>query len=135
MRWQSASATGFFPNEQREVLRGRAKLCETLAISGTAMASSGSFDDLKVTLQSVLNRDPTIQSLGLRRASGELLVTAGAHDKYWDTEDRQSDPGTKAYVDNNTEAGGPAFMASRTSSSVIPRAMICSLTILALAVE
>ena len=48
-----ASAAGFFPNEQREVLRGRAKLCESLAISGTAMASSGNFDDLKVTLQSI----------------------------------------------------------------------------------
>ena len=33
-------------------------------------------------------------------------------DKYWDTDNRQSDPGKSAAIDNNTEAGGPAFMAS-----------------------
>ena len=79
-----ASATGFFPNEQREVLRGRAKLCETLAISGTAMASRGGLDDLKVTLQSILNRDDEVVSLALRSAGGELLVAAGPHETHWD---------------------------------------------------
>jgi hypothetical protein len=34
-----------------------------------------------------------------------------ADDKYWDTVDRQSDPGTKAYIDNNDVGGLPEFMA------------------------
>ena len=39
-----------------------------------------------------------------------------ADDKHWDTEDRQSDPGVKAYVDNKTADGSkPAFMALRRS--------------------
>ena len=81
-----ASAGGFFPNAQREVLRGRAKLCETLAISGTAMASSGNLDDLQITLQSIVNRDEQVSSIGLRSASGSLLVSAGPHEQSWDSE-------------------------------------------------
>lgn len=36
-----ASAAGFVSSAQRELLRGRAKLCESLAIRATALASSG----------------------------------------------------------------------------------------------
>ncbi len=79
-----ASAGGFFPNEQREVMHGRAKLCEALAISGTAMASSGNLDDLQVTLQSITNRDTQVVSIGLRSADGNLLVSAGPHAQEWD---------------------------------------------------
>ena len=43
-----ASAAGFFPNEQREMLRGRAKLCETLAISGTAIP-----EDVELTVAGI----------------------------------------------------------------------------------
>ncbi|QDT12014.1 response regulator [Planctomycetes bacterium K23_9] len=80
----SASAVGFFPNEQREVLRGRAKLCETLAISGTAMASSGDQSGLQAVLQSVVKRDDQIHSIGFRQSDGELLVNAGDHASRWD---------------------------------------------------
>ncbi len=79
-----ASAAGFFPNEQREILNGRAKLAEFLAISSTAMASSGQFASLKATLDSVVNRDEAVTSIGLRAADGELLATAGDHQTHWD---------------------------------------------------
>lgn len=79
-----ASAFGFFPNEQREVLRGRAKVCETLAICGTAMASTARFDDLNLALQSIVARDEQIESIGFRLKDGELLVSAGTHESHWD---------------------------------------------------
>ena len=78
-----ASAGGFFPNEQREVLRGRAKLCETLAISGTAMASAGKLDALKMTMQSIVHRDENVVSIGLRTDDGDLAAFAGAHEQFW----------------------------------------------------
>ncbi len=78
-----ASAGGFFPNEQREVLRGRAKLCETLAISGTAMASAGKLDALKMTMQSIVYRDQNVVSIGLRTVDGELTASAGSHEQAW----------------------------------------------------
>ncbi|WDQ16373.1 response regulator [Rhodopirellula sp. P2] len=79
-----ASAAGFFPNEQEEILHGRARLCESLAISGTAMASHGQVDSLRVTLESVVHRDPQINSIGLVSSEGQLLVSAGEHDHFWD---------------------------------------------------
>ncbi len=85
-----ASAAGFFPNEQRELLRGRAKLCESLAISGTALASSGNVADIDVTLQSIVKRDDQIVSIGFRLSSGELLVGAGPHSQIWDPKSTNS---------------------------------------------
>lgn len=79
-----ASAAGFFPNEQEEILHGRARLCETLAISGTAMASHGQVDSLRVTMESIVHRDPQILSIGLVSSEGKLLVSAGEHVEFWD---------------------------------------------------
>ncbi len=85
-----ASAFGFFPNEQREVLRGRAKLCEALAISGTAMASSDNLQSLDLILQSIVARDPQILSIGFRLSDNDLLVAAGPHEDTWDAESSNS---------------------------------------------
>lgn len=90
-----ASAFGFFPNEQREILRGRAKLCETLAISGTAMVSSGQaevFEGFNLVLQSIVARDDQIKSIGFRSVDGTLEVAAGPHAENWmETEDPDID--------------------------------------------
>ena len=79
-----ASALGYFPNEQREILRGRAKMCETIAISSTAMASTGELESLRVTLESIVARDEQIRSMSLAREGEEALVTAGPHASLWD---------------------------------------------------
>ncbi len=78
-----ASALGFFPNEQKEILKGRSKFCETLAISGTAMASSGQLSTLTATLESIVNRDDDVLSIGLRTEQDGLLVAAGSHQENW----------------------------------------------------
>ncbi len=78
-----ASAMGFFPNEQRERLRGRAKLCEALAFSGSAMACSGNLDGFEAMLQSLVQRDDQVLSIGFRHEDGELLTKAGDHDTQW----------------------------------------------------
>ncbi|WP_442506695.1 ATP-binding protein [Novipirellula sp. SH528] len=80
-----ASAAGFFPNEQEEILRGRAKMCESLAISGTAMAASGQVDSLHVTLASIVQRDPQVLSIGLQNVDGDTVVSAGPHAETWDS--------------------------------------------------
>ena len=81
-----ASALGFFPNEQREILKGRAKLCETLAITGTGMASSGQMATLQRSLEAVVKRDDDVLSIGLRTMENQLLVVAGPHNEHWKAE-------------------------------------------------
>ena len=78
-----ASAAGFFPNEQKEILLGRAKMCETLAISGTAMVSSGQLESFQVVLDSVLHRDKNVRSIGLISEEGVLIASAGPHQDVW----------------------------------------------------
>ncbi|MCP4941649.1 MAG: response regulator [Planctomycetaceae bacterium] len=79
-----ASAIGFLPNPQSELLRGRAKLCEAMAISGTAMASSRNPEALDLMLESIVNRDTEVQSIGMRLESGDLLTFSGPHIEQWD---------------------------------------------------
>ncbi|MDB4664564.1 ATP-binding protein [bacterium] len=79
-----ASAIGFLPNPQSELLRGRAKLCEAMAISGTAMASSRNPEALDLMLESIVNRDTEVRSIGMRLSSGELLTFSGPHVEQWD---------------------------------------------------
>ena len=78
-----ASAAGFVPNAQKELLRGRAKLCESLAISGTALASSGDREGLNVMMESIVKRDDQVVSIGMRRDSGELIAFSGPHIESW----------------------------------------------------
>ena len=85
-----ASGLGFFPNEQREILRGRAKMCEAIAIGSTAMASSGSATSVQVTLESIVARDEQIRSMSLVHEDGTTLVVAGPHAECWITEAEQN---------------------------------------------
>ncbi|MGI9471418.1 MAG: response regulator [Rubripirellula sp.] len=85
-----ASAAGFVPNAQKELLRGRAKLCESLAISGTALASSGDRDGLKLMMESIVNRDDQVISIGMRRESGDLMAWSGPHESSWDASSMNS---------------------------------------------
>ncbi len=78
-----ACALGLFPNKQQMIRDGRSKLCEALAISGTAMVSDGKFDSLRVTLESIVHRDPDVVSIGFRSSEDELLVAAGKHEEGW----------------------------------------------------
>lgn len=81
-----ASAIGFFPNEQREILIGRAKVCEALAISGTAMVSAEQIESLDMVLQSIVARDSQIKSIGLRGQDNQLVVATSDHASFWKDE-------------------------------------------------
>ena len=85
-----ASAIGFLPNSQTELLRGRAKLCEAMAISGTAMASSRNPEALDLMMESIVNRDTEVLSIGMRLSSGDLLTFSGPHAEHWDSSSADS---------------------------------------------
>ena len=80
-----ASALGFFPNEQKEILNGRLKQCESLAMSCTAMASSGQRAALQATIEAVVSRDRDLLSIGLRTEEDGLVVATEAHSRHWAT--------------------------------------------------
>ncbi|TWU49210.1 response regulator [Rubripirellula reticaptiva] len=78
-----ASAFGFFPNEQREILHGRSKLCEALAINATVLMAEEKSEALNMVLLSIVARDQQIASIGFRSDEGDLLVATETHDTAW----------------------------------------------------
>ncbi len=86
-----ASAFGFFPNEQKEILRGRARFCDALTITATAMSSAGNPGTLKATLEAVANRDDSsdndVVSIGLRDLRGKLVYASPEHEAKWNPDE------------------------------------------------
>ncbi len=78
-----ASGFGFFPNEQQRIVDGRSQLCESLALSGTAMITNQNLDGLRATVASMAKRFDEVDSIALRRVDGVVVVVAGEHEKHW----------------------------------------------------
>ena len=85
-----AGALDLIPNAKRETMDGRAKLCEALAISSTAMVSADNMQDLDVTLKALVQRNESVHSVGFRSKSGELLVESKKHGKLWVASEKNS---------------------------------------------
>jgi PAS domain S-box-containing protein len=85
------SGSLFFPSEKKSAMRGRVTLCESLAITGTTIISSGKLDNLQGALEAIANRNEDILSIGLRIADGELLVSTGPHAMQWDQSEKNAD--------------------------------------------
>lgn len=70
---------GIGPNVNREILRRRSSLCETVAMSSSLLASRGDWTGLERNLREVVVRHPDLLSAAVRRADGRLLATVGDH--------------------------------------------------------
>lgn len=74
---------GLFPDSRGLITQGRAKLCESLAIQSSLLASQGDLDVMETSLRAIASRNSEIESLAVRRASGDLLLEIGNHSKFW----------------------------------------------------
>lgn len=65
-------------------MRGRGRVCETIAVHSSFMLIKNDVDSLRTTLQMIVDRDPDMQSIGLRHSeSGNLLIEIGDHSQQW----------------------------------------------------
>jgi diguanylate cyclase (GGDEF)-like protein/PAS domain S-box-containing protein len=84
---------GVVPNEERGVLEGRKKFCESLAIQFSMAVSSGNVDLVNATLDNLVEREDEILSAALRSSYGRVLAEAGEHTRHWlDTDAKKSTP-------------------------------------------
>ena len=80
----AAHALGLVPDREGAVIAGRKALCETVAIHCASLVSRpDDISSLRVVLAAIRQRNPDIQSAGLRNAAGQLLVSAGDHETPW----------------------------------------------------
>jgi diguanylate cyclase (GGDEF)-like protein/putative nucleotidyltransferase with HDIG domain/PAS domain S-box-containing protein len=89
----AAQSIGMMPDSADAVLKGRAHLCESLALSCSMAAQRGNFEEIHAIAQAIMSRNPDVLSLGLRRDDGRLLVDTGSHAGLWKLkpQDRSSD--------------------------------------------
>ncbi|MCA9035834.1 MAG: diguanylate cyclase [Planctomycetaceae bacterium] len=82
-----ASLIGLIPDSQTASIANRAAFCESTSISFMAMAPRMSAAQVQETLQQVVNRQPEIDSLGIRQLSNELAININDHSSRWDPTD------------------------------------------------
>ncbi|MDH5501516.1 MAG: ATP-binding protein, partial [Gammaproteobacteria bacterium] len=80
-----AMSFGLIPDRASIQREARAALLETIAVSSSSLISKGDVVALESMLEMLAERNQDIQSLALRRSTGENLLTIGEHDKYWRT--------------------------------------------------
>ena len=76
---------GLVPDGGEEVARARQTLSECIAVNAAAHVRKQQWLDLKSSLQTMVDRDENLLSVGLRSDSGALRVDAGHHAELWET--------------------------------------------------
>ena len=74
---------GLVPNARQQLMRGRVSLCESLAISGTAMVASGDSQGFESTVKALVRRNESLQSVRLVDSNGKQRFATDGHDEHW----------------------------------------------------
>jgi diguanylate cyclase (GGDEF)-like protein/PAS domain S-box-containing protein len=78
-----ARTLGLIENHDSIVMDGRSDLCEAVAIHFSLLAMREDVSTMQKCLHAIEVRNDMIESIGVRRASSELLVEVGDHAKRW----------------------------------------------------
>lgn len=79
----TAMLFGLVPDQKSAVMKGRADLCETLAVTSSQLMGKGRAEDLSVLLHEVVERNSQILSAAVRKSDGTLVEEIGDHDAHW----------------------------------------------------
>lgn len=74
---------GLLPDRDGQKQQQRRALVDVMAVQVAALLQTQNTELLDVTLRSLLRRNADIQSLAVRKASGEILLQAGEHAAAW----------------------------------------------------
>ena len=82
---------GVVPERGKAVMNGRAKLCESIAITGSILLDQTTdAAHLETALIGIVKRNPDLLSAGLRDAEQNYLVSTKSHDSNWTLADDES---------------------------------------------
>jgi PAS domain S-box-containing protein len=74
---------GVVPNEDRGLLEGRKKFCESLAIQFSMAVNRGETALIRATLDTLVAREADVVSAAIRTANGRVLAESGDHAANW----------------------------------------------------
>ncbi len=99
---------GIAPNPKEVEMKGRAKLCEAIAIDTSIHLSRNDMTRIRALLEAIVERNGDIVSAGIRRQSGSLIIAAGDHNAHWQTKGRHS---SETHVNVPLRVAGKAWGA------------------------
>ncbi|MEN8803747.1 MAG: diguanylate cyclase [Thiogranum sp.] len=74
---------GVVPNEDRGLLDGRKKFCESLAVQFSMAVNRDETDLIHATLDALVAREDDVVSAAIRTANGRVLAESGDHATHW----------------------------------------------------
>ncbi len=98
-----AGSLGLLPDQTTEIMKGRMRFSETLALSFTAMATETDQETMHRFYTSVAQRNPDVLSIGLRRCDGPLLLEVGDHSAGWEPNSNQESTLSQIVIPVNAE--------------------------------
>ena len=78
-----AKTVGLVGDRNNDVVKGRANLCESMAINFSLMAMHNDVVTMEKSLLAVMSRNKDIESIGVRRTSGNLILSSNEHTGAW----------------------------------------------------
>ncbi len=76
---------GLVPNPEPLEQQARRSFCESTAVSFMALASRMDSEQLQATLDRIRDRNTHVQSIGIRKSDGELVLQSGPHKALWES--------------------------------------------------
>ena len=74
---------GVGPNMRQSVMSGRAKLCESIAIDTSIHLSRKDLTRIRTLMENLVKRNGDVQSAGVRRNNGKLIIDVNNHVNNW----------------------------------------------------
>ncbi|HFC04657.1 MAG TPA: diguanylate cyclase, partial [Rhizobiales bacterium] len=78
-----AYTLGFMPDEEKAERDARASIAESLAVQVISQTGRNDLNAIQQTIDAVVSRNKSIQSIALRKSNGIIVAQAGDHKKYW----------------------------------------------------
>ena len=80
----SANLLGLLPDRNALVIQGRQQLAESIAFSNSVLLANHDLAGINAVFENVLDRNPAVRSLGIRRYSDDrVVVSVGSHEEIW----------------------------------------------------
>ena len=89
---------GFIPDSAPVTMRARQSLSEAIAVNAAAHIRKQQWRDLSATLETLVERNSDLLSVGVRSDLGSLRIDTGHHDETWSAEEMRSGQVTKMSV-------------------------------------
>ncbi len=78
-----AGMIGLVPDRAGAVMQGRARLCQSAAISFTLLATRDDFSRTQLGLEALAQQNPELVTAAIRKADGEVVARVGDHEQRW----------------------------------------------------